>query len=143
MHRLILTAALLLGCSGGAAEPTQVQVYKSPTCGCCSEWIDHLRSHGFAVRATDVRDVSPVKREHGVPRGLESCHTALVGGYVVEGHVPAEDLRRLLAERPDVAGLAVPGMPIGSPGMEGPNPERYRVLAFGPGGLAVFAEHGP
>lgn len=140
----VCTAALLLALSiPAAAEPAEVHVYKSPTCGCCEKWIDHLRAEGFRVRATDVADVSPIKAENGLPDGLAACHTAFVGGYLVEGHVPASDLRRLLAERPDVAGLAVPGMPIGSPGMEGPNPERYRVLSFGRDGVEVFAEHGP
>ena len=81
--------------------------------------------------------------ENGTPPRLASCHTGIVGGYVIEGHVPAEDVRRLLAERPRISGLAVPGMPIGSPGMEGPNPEHYQVLSFGPDGVRVFSEHGP
>jgi hypothetical protein len=146
MHRLVsivvLAAWIALGCEA-TADPPQVHVYKSPTCKCCSKWMDHLRRNGFSVRATDLRDVTPIKRENGLPLSLASCHTALVGGYVVEGHVPAEDLQRLLSERPAIAGLAVPGMPIGSPGMEGPNPERYKVLAFGGGGVTVFSEHGP
>lgn len=105
-------------------------------------WVAHLESHGFRVRAIDVRSMAPVKRQAGVPRGVASCHTALVDGYVVEGHVPAEDIRRLLSERPDVAGIGVPGMPIGSPGMEGPNPQPYDVLAFDEdGSLTHFASH--
>ena len=146
MHRLfpvaVLVAWIALG-SSAAADPAQVHVYKSPTCGCCSKWIDHLRRNGFSVRATDVPDVTPIKLENGVPLRLASCHTAFAGGYIVEGHVPAEDLRRLLSERPAISGLAVPGMPIGSPGMEGPNPEHYKVLSFGEGGVTVFSEHGP
>ncbi len=144
-RRLALCAALLAFALAPplAAEPPEVQVYKSPTCGCCDKWIDHLRAEGFRVRATDVADVGPIKTENGLPPALAACHTAFVGGYVVEGHVPAADVRRLLDERPDVAGLAVPGMPIGSPGMEGPNPERYQVLSFGESGVEVFAEHGP
>lgn len=138
----IIAWGALVG-SPAAADPAQVHVYKSPTCGCCSKWMDHLRSNGFSVRATDVPDVRPIKLENGVPGRLASCHTAFVGGYIVEGHVPAQDLRRLLRERPGVAGLAVPGMPIGSPGMEGPDPERYEVLSFGAGGVRVFAEHAP
>lgn len=129
--------------SVGAAS-NEVHVYKSPTCGCCGKWVQHLRANGFTVRTTDVPNVDPIKRSNGVPGKLASCHTALVAGYVVEGHVPAEDLKRLLAERPKVAGLAVPGMPIGSPGMEGPNPERYRVMSFGGvDGTEVYATHGP
>jgi hypothetical protein len=137
-------AALAVGLAAltAAADPPEVHVYKSPDCGCCTKWMDHLRAEGFAVRATDVPDVTPVKLENGVPLRLAACHTAIVGGYVVEGHVPAADIHRILRERPDIAGLAVPGMPIGSPGMEGPNPEPYQVLAFGARGVAVFAEHG-
>ena len=146
MRRTIAACAALLVFAliqSAAADLPEVQVYKSPTCGCCDKWIEHLRAEGFGVRATDVADVTPIKRENGLPPQLASCHTAFVGGYLVEGHVPAADVKRLLAERPDVAGLAVPGMPIGSPGMEGPRPERYRVLSFGSEGVGVFAEHGP
>lgn len=143
IRTLPLCAALLVLASSAPAERPEVHVYKSPSCGCCTKWIDHLRAEGFRVRATDVPDVTPIKLENGLPDGLAACHTAFVGGYLVEGHVPASDLRRLLDERPDVAGLAVPGMPIGSPGMEGPHPERYRVLSFGKSGVEVFAEHGP
>jgi hypothetical protein len=126
------------------ADPSTVQVYKSPSCGCCSKWIDHLEDHGFSVVAHDLPDVTPVKRETGIPRPLSSCHTAFVGGYVIEGHVPAADIARLLEQRPRIAGLAVPGMPIGSPGMEGPNPVSYRVLAFDPdGSVEVFSSHTP
>ena len=122
-----------------------VTVYKSPTCGCCSKWNEHLEANGFEVKAIDMPDVRPMKEQLGVPAELASCHTAVVGGYVVEGHVPAEDVKRLLAERPDVTGLAVPGMPIGSPGMEveGRPAEAYDVVAFTKGGeQTVFAHHG-
>jgi len=146
MIRFVLTAALLswivLG-SSSAAEPTEIQVYKTPTCGCCVKWVDHLRDNGFSVSVTELKDVTPIKLENGVPRRLASCHTAIAEGYIVEGHVPAEDVRRLLDERPKVSGIAVPGMPIGSPGMEGPNPVRYEVLSFGSDGTRVFSEHGP
>jgi hypothetical protein len=105
-------------------------------------WVAHLEQNGFEVRTTDVPSVAPVKRQAGLPRGLASCHTALVDGYVVEGHVPADDIKRLLAERPDVRGIAVPGMPIGSPGMEGRHPQPYDVLAFDEdGSFSVFASH--
>ena len=105
-------------------------------------WVSHLERHGFRVKSTDVRNMAPVKRQAGVPRALASCHTARVDGYVVEGHVPAEDIERLLADRPDVIGIAVPGMPIGSPGMEGPNPQPYDVLAFDEDGAVThFASH--
>lgn len=133
----------------GASSPTaapaaapSVVVYKSPTCGCCTKWIDHLKQAGFAVTARDTANVAPIKRRHGVPQALESCHTALVGGYVVEGHVPAGVIQRLLRERPAVAGIAVPGMPAGSPGMEYPDarPQPYDVMAFrAEGGWSVYA----
>ncbi len=142
----IFTAILAIGVSATAVacgEPA-VEVYRSPTCSCCIKWVRHLESEGFTVAVNDVRDVRPLKAEHGVPESLGSCHTALVDGYVVEGHVPASDVKRLLAERPKVTGLAVPGMPIGSPGMEGPNPERYRVMSFDAAGrIETYSSHGP
>jgi hypothetical protein len=105
-------------------------VYKSPTCGCCAAWVDHIEANGFRVEVRDTANLAPIKARHGVPGKLESCHTALVDGYVVEGHVPADLIVRMLRERPDAAGLAVPGMPMGSPGMEGPYKDRYDVLTF-------------
>lgn len=128
--------ALLLGisvsaCSKPAEAGTAITVYKSPTCGCCANWVDHLREHGFSVTVVDQPDVSPVKRQHGVPDALASCHTGVVEGYAVEGHVPADVIRRLLAERPPVKGIAVPGMPAGSPGMEmGSRKDPYEVFTF-------------
>ena len=118
-------------------------VYKTPTCGCCRAWVDHARQNGFHVTATDLADVTPVKNTHKVPADLVSCHTALIGGYVVEGHVPAEDIRRLLKERPDIIGIAVPGMPSGSPGMETGQVDKYDVIAIGKdGSRKVWASHG-
>ena len=125
-----------------AAETLLVMVYKTPTCGCCRAWVEHLRNAGFRVETVDRDDLTMVKSATGVPERLASCHTATVGGYVVEGHVPAEDIRRLLRERPTVAGLAVPGMPVGSPGMEVPGrpADRYDVLSFDRAGVtSVFA----
>lgn len=131
--------------AGGQDAPAGpvIEVAKSPTCGCCSEWVDHLEESGFRVEVEDTDNLSMVKRRLGVPGDLGSCHTAVVDGYVIEGHVPASDIRRLLAERPaDVEGLAVPGMPAGSPGMEGPPPVRYDVVAFdGEGGRRIFASY--
>ncbi len=126
-----------------AAKPV-IEVYKTPTCGCCSLWLDHLREHGFEVRFTDLNDLGPLKAKHGVPGTMHSCHTGLVDGYVIEGHVPAQDVHRLLKERPGVAGLAVPGMPIGSPGMEvGTQIQPYNVIAFDKDGNGrVFASYG-
>ncbi len=143
----IFTAILAIAVAAPAVacdDPARVDVYRSPTCSCCIKWVRHLESEGFTVAVNDVRDVRPLKAEHGVPENLGSCHTALVDGYVVEGHVPASDVKRLLAERPKVTGLAVPGMPIGSPGMEGPNPERYRVMSFDAAGrIETYSSHGP
>ncbi len=116
-----------------AADSTLV-VYKSPSCGCCANWVDHMIDAGFRVEVHDTEEVDDRKREYGVPRELVSCHTARIGGYVIEGHVPADLVSRLLRERPSVTGLAVPGMPAGSPGMEGPPPERYDIVSFGPAG---------
>ena len=121
-----------------------VQVYKSPTCGCCANWVKHLEQHGFTTRVTDTNDMASVKAQRGVPARAQSCHTAVVDGYVLEGHVPAADVQRLLRERPAVAGLAVPGMPIGSPGMEvpGQKPQAYDVVAFDKQGqMRVYASH--
>jgi hypothetical protein len=119
-------------------------VYKSPSCGCCVRWIDHLEENGFSVVPRDVPDTRPVKQKLGVPVRLGACHTGLVEGYVIEGHVPATDVARLLRERPPVLGLAVPGMPIGSPGMEGPRPEPYSVFSFDASGRTeVFSSHAP
>ena len=127
-----------------ASQSPEVLVYKTPTCGCCTHWIAHLRAAGFGVRAVDLDDLSAIRREWRVPPRLASCHTAKVGGYVVEGHVPATDIRRLLAQRPRVDGLSVPGMPIGSPGMEqGATVAPFDVLAFNAAGeTQVFARHG-
>lgn len=119
-----------------------ITVYKTPTCGCCTNWVDHVRKAGYHVVAIDQNDLSDVKQRLGVSQQLSSCHTATVGGYVVEGHVPAQDIARLLADRPNVVGIAVPGMPAGSPGMEGFYSERYSVLTFDKAGATkVFAEH--
>ena len=138
-----LAASPLLGSRIALAAPEPVEVWKSPTCGCCKAWVDHLQAAGFAVTVHDVDDVEAVKTAHGVPRALRSCHTALVGGYVVEGHVPAADLRRLLAERPRAGGLAVAGMPQDAPGMVMNTGEPYQVVLFGApgGGTTVFASH--
>lgn len=122
-------------------SPTMT-VYKSPTCGCCRAWVDHMKKAGFRVVSIDTSDMNAVKHEHGVTNDIGSCHTATVGGYVIEGHVPAADVKRLLAERPSITGLAVPGMPVGSPGMEGIYSEKYNVVAFDrTGGRSVFATH--
>ena len=138
---LALAVITLMSCR--SADPVTITVYKSPTCGCCVKWADHLEAGGLAVKAIDVENMARIKKENGVPARLASCHTALVDGYVIEGHVPVEDILRLLEERPDIVGLAVPRMPIGSPGMEGPNPEPYDVFAFTKqGSTHTYAFHG-
>lgn len=139
--------ALPLALSGGgrarAGTLPLVSVTKDPSCGCCNGWIAHVEAAGFPVKVVESDDVFSLKQRLGVPEELASCHTAEVDGYVIEGHVPADALRRLLAERPDAAGLAVPGMPAGSPGMDGPGvaPERYAVVLFGASGNRTFAEY--
>jgi hypothetical protein len=111
--------------------PVKMVVYKTPTCGCCRAWVDHVEAAGFVVEARDTADVTPIKTQNGLPQHLASCHTAIVDGYVIEGHVPADVIRRLLAERPQVTGVAVPGMPAGSPGMEmGSRKDPYDIIAF-------------
>ncbi len=120
-------------------------VNKSPTCGCCELWVDQMEKAGFKVEINDTDDMGPIKERVGVPYGKGSCHTAEVGGYFIEGHVPAEDIKRLLAERPDAKGLAVPGMPAGSPGMELPDGriQPYTVeLVAKDGTTSAFAHHG-
>lgn len=138
-------AALAAGwLPGGAnAAPPAVTVYKTASCGCCVGWVEHLQAAGFQTQVHDVADLAAVKGQLGVPPALGSCHTATVGGYVIEGHVPAADIARLLAQRPAGKGLAVPGMPVGSPGMEqGEQVDPYQVLLWGEGGAPrVFAEH--
>lgn len=126
-----------------AAQSPTIKVYKDPNCGCCGAWVDHMRDAGYTVESYDIDNLAQVKKMFGVPGSLHSCHTATVDGYVIEGHVPAADVTRFLTERPDAKGLAVPGMPIGSPGMEqGDYREAYEVLAFRPDGrTAVFARH--
>jgi hypothetical protein len=119
----------------------EVLVHKDPSCSCCSGWAEHLRQAGFPLRIVESRDLDAVKKRLGVPADLASCHTAEVRGYVVEGHVPASAIRRLLAERPSAVGLAVPGMPAGSPGMEGGTPEAYEIVLFGERGRRVFARY--
>ncbi len=141
---LVLAGCVTLHPHPAEADPHVIQVYKPLLCDCCQRWVDYLRSRGYKVTVSNVVSVNSVKRELGVPSEAESCHTAVVGGYFIEGHVPAEDISRLLAEHPDISGLAVPGMPIGSPAMEGPNAQAYSVLAVRKDGkLEVFAEHRP
>jgi hypothetical protein len=143
-RKLFLAAGLAVLACGTvvhAAEP-EITVYKTPTCGCCTKWVDHLQENGLEVNSVDVRDLNRVKAMAGVSPELASCHTAMVDGYVIEGHVPADDIKRLLTERPEVRGLAVPGMPHGSPGMETGRRDSYQVLTFDAhGNTRVFARY--
>ncbi|MBB4285405.1 DUF411 domain-containing protein [Roseospira goensis] len=142
-----LAASLLLPLAAQAAGPAEdpaVTVFKSPTCGCCTAWGDHLRANGFTVIEKDTDDLMGIKTLAGVPNTLSSCHTASVDGYVIEGHVPAADITRLLDERPEAAGLAVPGMPPASPGMDVPEyaGAPFKTLLFaGDGSTSVYAQH--
>ena len=123
-----------------AATPTMV-VNKDPNCGCCSGWVEHVKAAGFATRVNEVSDLAPLKSQLSIPAALASCHTAQIEGYVIEGHVPASAIKRLLSERPSAIGLAVAGMPVGSPGMQVPGApdEVFHVVLFGPSGQRVYA----
>ena len=138
---LMIVSALTVATATAAGLP-EIEVWKDPNCGCCTKWIDHLRQAGFDVTAHETARVDDARGKLGMPTRYAACHSARVGGYVIEGHVPASDVKRLLEEQPDAIGLAVPGMPMGSPGMEGPRSEPYQTLLIGRGGKAsVFAEH--
>jgi hypothetical protein len=140
----VLLAVLCLGAgiSLPASAADTVDVYKSPYCGCCEKWVKHLQQAGFAVRTHDVADVPAARQRLGMPERLGSCHTAKVAGYVVEGHVPAADIQRLLKEKPKALGIAVPSMPPGSPGMESSKPVPYNTLLVQSGGeTSIFAKH--
>jgi hypothetical protein len=148
--RLAIAAAAAIALSAGGAAPgaqqkaaakPSVTVYKSATCGCCSGWVAHMRQNGFDVKAVDVDDIEVPKKTYGVPPAASSCHTSLVGGYVIEGHVPADAVMRLLRERPNVSGLAVRGMPLGTPGMEmGGQKDPYVIATFDKAGRTAVYE---
>lgn len=121
-------AVLLVPAASAQAALPVIDVYKSASCGCCQVWVDHLRANGFTVKTYDVANPTDYREKFGIPNELGSCHTGVVAGYALEGHVPAQEIKRLLAERPQAKGLAVPGMPLGSPGMEGPRKDPYDVL---------------
>lgn len=142
---LALALAATVGVAATAqttAPPPAIVVYKAPSCGCCKAWMEHLTENGFKVTGKDVDNVQPIKDEVGLPAKLASCHTAIVDGYVVEGHVPAADIKRMLQERPKIVGLSAPGMPNGSPGMETGRKDPYDVMAFdAKGNTTVYAKH--
>ncbi|MDA0866882.1 MAG: DUF411 domain-containing protein [Cyanobacteria bacterium] len=139
---------MLTGCGtfmgpNSAALAAEITVYRSPSCGCCGLWVEHMQAAGFHVQDELTEDMEAIKAEYGLPEVLATCHTAIADGYVLEGHIPATDVQRLLAEKPAIAGIAAPGMPIGSPGMEsGEEVEPYRVFSFTESGqINAFAEH--
>jgi hypothetical protein len=139
---LALAVVMVPAGLAGAESPAPMTVWKSPWCGCCGGWIEHVRASGFAVEVKESEDLDSVKNQAAIPEELRSCHTAMVGGYVIEGHVPAADVERLLAGRPDARGLAVPGMPSGSPGMENGTIEPYDVLLLNRDGTSeVFSSY--
>jgi hypothetical protein len=134
-------ALVAVSCSKPAAAGPVITMYKTPTCGCCGAWADHMRENGFTVQEVIRADLNPIRKEMGVPGNMLSCHTAVIDGYAVEGHVPADVVARLLRERPAVAGIAVPGMPIGSPGMEQLGRwEPYEVYTFSNGAPKAIYE---
>ena len=146
MKRLLITLSLMLTLFMAGAALAQsalgITVYKTPYCGCCHLWVEHLKANGFAVTPKDVNDTAPIRQKLNMPAALGSCHTAVINGYVIEGHVPAEDIKRLLKEKPKALGLAVPGMPLGSPGMESANPQPYEtLLVMKDGSTKVWARH--
>ncbi|NJK80602.1 MAG: DUF411 domain-containing protein [Chloroflexaceae bacterium] len=142
---------LLAACAAPATVPAineqlvrTMTVYKSPSCGCCTNWIGYVEEHGYTVTVEEVPDLAPVKTQYNIPPTVQSCHTALIDGYIIEGHVPVEDIERLLTERPDVVGIAVPGMPVGSPGMEvaSSTPQPFNVMTFDRAGATeVFSSY--
>jgi hypothetical protein len=146
MQRRIVLQAMLATALGtpflaGAANPT-IEVYKSAQCGCCGDWIAHLQDNGFTVKAHDVANPSDYREKFGIPQELGSCHTGMIGGYAIEGHVPAREIRRLLAERPRASGLAVPAMPVGAPGMiVGERRDPYDVLLVAANGRHTVYQH--
>jgi hypothetical protein len=149
MTKKILIPAIAIGAavaawvlSTGENHAAEITVYKSPSCGCCSKWADHLRAGGHTVNVVKVEYMGDIKEKFGIPANMESCHTAKVGDYIVEGHVPAKDIEWLLTQRPDIKGLAVPGMPQGSLGMEGRYKDPYDVMVLkSDGSVAVHAQH--
>jgi hypothetical protein len=137
----VFAAPFYVAC-GMAQPPQRMIVHKDPTCGCCGKRVEHGRANGFAVEVQEVSDIAEYSRRSGVPPKLRGCHTAVVEGYTIEGNVPAIDIQRLLSERPEAKGLVVPGMPVGSPGMEGGQRQAYSVLLFDADGkTSVFQDH--
>jgi hypothetical protein len=131
---LLMSASALVFIGQAQAAPISVTLYKNPECGCCDGYADYLRHHGFAVTVKPTPDLIEISRKAGIPPDLQGCHTALIGDYVVEGHVPVEAIKKLLAERPAITGITLPGMPLGSPGMDGTKTEPFSILSVSKGG---------
>lgn len=140
LSKAALAAALSAPMFAIAAAPV-IDVYKSESCGCCSAWVDHLKANGFAPRVVNVENPSDYRERGGIPDKLGSCHTGMIQGYAIEGHVPASDIKRLLVQKPKAKGLAVPAMPLGSPGMEGPRKDPYDVLLVQANGSTKVFKH--
>jgi len=136
----VLAVGLVVPTISASAQAPTITVHKDPNCGCCTGWVRHLKDAGFAVTVEETANLQAVRKRLGVPSDLAACHTAEIAGYVIEGHVPALAVRQLLEKRPVAVGLAVPGMPTGSPGMEGGTPRRYDVVLFGMSGRQSFMQ---
>jgi hypothetical protein len=132
----LLTLSLLQ-----AAPAPLMTVYKTPTCGCCAKWVEHIKAAGIRVKVIEVPNTAPARQTAGIQEKYASCHTGMINGYAIEGHVPVADIQRLLKEKPKAKGLAVPGMPMGSPGMEGPYKDAYNVLLINAEGSTVFSKY--
>ena len=139
LRSLMLGFALLAGLTRALAEPVDIAMYKNPECGCCEEYAKYLRQHGFKVAVTPTHNMSLISRQNGVPEHFAGCHTMLIGGYVVEGHVPVSAINKLLTERPRIKGISLPGMPEGSPGMTGAKSAPFEILEISEGPAKVFA----
>jgi hypothetical protein len=140
LHLIVLSLVGLLSLEPALGdEAMKATVYKDPACGCCHEYVAYLRQNGFEVEVVDTDDLAPIKQQSGVPPALEGCHSTLVGGYVVEGHVPIDAVRRLLRERPQIRGISLPGMPMGSPGMGGEKTEPFVIYEISDGAAKVYA----
>ena len=134
-RRMLLLAASVIALAGPAqAAPVPVVLYKSPDCGCCEGYVEYLRRNGFAITVKETRELAEISRKAGIPAELQGCHTSFIAGYVVDGHVPVEAINKLLAERPDIKGIVLPGMPLGSPGMSGAKAEPFTIVAIGKDG---------
>jgi hypothetical protein len=139
LRQLMLAFVVLIGAVAARAEPVAVDMYKNPQCGCCEQYAKYLRRHGFKVTVTPTHNMSMISRQHGVPEHRAGCHTMLIEGYVVEGHVPVGAINKLLAERPKIKGISLPGMPEGSPGMTGEKAAPFRILEITDGSEKVFS----